>query len=83
MNVEVGKVGLNLDRSKIPERYAFAWFEEETKQDEPENQELFARGDYVLSAEGTFDVGVELMAAETGMSLHRAIAIASPPAERL
>ena len=27
----------------IPERYAFAWFEEATKQDEPELQVLFAR----------------------------------------
>jgi hypothetical protein len=43
VNEEVGKLGLQLDRSKIPERYAFAWFEEATKQDEPEIQELFAR----------------------------------------
>jgi hypothetical protein len=43
VNEEVEKLGLQLDRSKIPERYAFAWFEEATKQDEPEIQELFAR----------------------------------------
>lgn len=43
VNEEVGKFGLQLNRSKIPERYAFAWFEEATKQDEPEIQELFAR----------------------------------------
>ena len=43
VNEEVGKLGLQLDRSKIPEHYAFAWFEEATKQDEPEIQELFAR----------------------------------------
>jgi hypothetical protein len=43
VNEEVGKLGLQFDRSKIPERYAFSWFEEATKQDEPEIQELFAR----------------------------------------
>lgn len=43
VNAEVAKLGLKLDRSKIPERYAFAWFEEATKQDEPEIQKLFAR----------------------------------------
>lgn len=43
VNEEVGKLGLQLDRSKIPERYAIAWFEEATKQDEPEVQKLFAR----------------------------------------
>jgi len=36
-------LGLKVDRAKIPERYAIAWFEEATKQDEPEIQELFAR----------------------------------------
>lgn len=40
---EVKKEGLRLNASKIPERYAFAWFEEATKQDEPEIQILFAR----------------------------------------
>lgn len=34
--------GLKAVPTKIPERYAFAWFEEATKQDEPEIQELFA-----------------------------------------
>lgn len=43
VNREVRKLGLKLNHSKIPERYAFAWFEEATKQDEPEIQELFAR----------------------------------------
>lgn len=43
VNEEIGKLGLQLDRSKIPERYAFAWFDEATKQDEPEIQDLFAR----------------------------------------
>jgi hypothetical protein len=43
VNAEVSKLGLRLERSKIPERYAFAWFEEATKQDEPEIQQLFAR----------------------------------------
>jgi hypothetical protein len=32
-----------LDMSKIPERFAFGWFEEASKQDEPEIQELFAK----------------------------------------
>ena len=40
---ELRKAGLALNTSKIPERYAFAWFEEATKQDEPEIQALFAR----------------------------------------
>ena len=43
VNEEVVKLGLKLNQTKIPERYAFAWFEEATKQDEPEIQELFAR----------------------------------------
>ncbi|RST31294.1 hypothetical protein HMF7854_10945 [Sphingomonas ginkgonis] len=40
---EVGKLGLRLDRSSIPERYALSWFEEATKHAEPEIQVLFAR----------------------------------------
>lgn len=40
---EARRLGLALDNSRIPERYAFAWFEEATKQDEPELQLLFAR----------------------------------------
>ena len=43
VNDEIAKLDLQLDRSKIPERYAFAWFEEATKQDETEIQQLFAR----------------------------------------
>lgn len=37
------KAGLKINTAKVPERYAFAWFEEATKQDEPEIQALFAR----------------------------------------
>lgn len=40
---ELSQLGLKVDRSKVPERYALTWFEEATKQDEPEIQELFAR----------------------------------------
>lgn len=40
---EARRLGLKIDNSRIPERYAFAWFEEATKQDEPELQLLFAR----------------------------------------
>lgn len=40
---ELKRMGISLNHAKIPERYAFAWFEEATKQDEPEIQELFAR----------------------------------------
>ncbi|MBV2150170.1 DUF4393 domain-containing protein [Sphingobium sp. AS12] len=43
VNAELANVGLKLVPAKIPERYAFAWFEEATKQDEPEIQTLFAR----------------------------------------
>ncbi len=43
VNRELQKMGLRVDRSRIPERYAIAWFEEATKQDEPEIQALFAR----------------------------------------
>lgn len=42
-NEEAARLGLSLNVSRIPERYAFTWFEEATKQDEPELQELFAR----------------------------------------
>ena len=34
---------MKVDRTQIPERYAITWFEEATKQDEPEIQQLFAR----------------------------------------
>lgn len=43
VNDELDRMGLSLNNAKIPERYAFAWFDEATKQDEPEIQELFAR----------------------------------------
>jgi hypothetical protein len=43
VNEECAALGLKVDRAKIPERYAIAWFEEATKQDEPEIQTLFAR----------------------------------------
>jgi hypothetical protein len=42
-NEEARRLGLALNTARIPERYAFAWFEEATKQDEPELQDLFAR----------------------------------------
>lgn len=42
-NDEASRLGLALNTARIPERYAFAWFEEATKQDEPELQTLFAR----------------------------------------
>lgn len=40
---EIARLGLALDPARIPERYAFSWFEEATKQDEAEIQILFAR----------------------------------------
>lgn len=43
VNLELQKLGVKLDNARIPERYAFAWFEEGSKQDEPEIQSLFAR----------------------------------------
>lgn len=43
LHEEFKRLGVSLDNTKIPERYAFAWFDEATKQDEPEIQELFAR----------------------------------------
>jgi hypothetical protein len=42
-NEEAQRLGLRFRPEFIPERYAFAWFEEATKQDEPEIQVLFAR----------------------------------------
>lgn len=36
-------LGLKPDKNRIPERYAITWFEEATKQDEDEIQDLFAR----------------------------------------
>lgn len=43
VHAEVAALGLKVDRAQIPERYAITWFEEATKQDEPEIQQLFAR----------------------------------------
>jgi len=43
VTAEIAALGLKIDRTKIPERFAIAWFEEATKQDEPDIQELFAR----------------------------------------
>ena len=40
---EVTALGLKIDRAKVPDRYALTWFDEATKQDEPEIQDLFAR----------------------------------------
>lgn len=40
---EFDRLGLKPNMDKIPERFALTWFEEATKQDEPEIQELFAR----------------------------------------
>jgi Abortive infection alpha len=39
---EIKAKGLTLNVSRIPDSYAFTWFEEATKQDEPEIQTLFA-----------------------------------------
>lgn len=43
VNAELLASGLKLKESRIPDRYAFTWFEEATKQDKPELQTLFAR----------------------------------------
>lgn len=43
INAEAERLGLRVDTSRVPEKYAFSWFEEATKQDEPELQILFAR----------------------------------------
>jgi hypothetical protein len=40
---EAARLGLKLNAAKIPDKFAFAWFEEASKQDEPEIQVLFAR----------------------------------------
>ncbi|MEM7666343.1 MAG: Abi-alpha family protein [Pseudomonadota bacterium] len=40
---EFDKLGLKPDANRIPERYAITWFEEASKQDEDEIQDLFAR----------------------------------------
>lgn len=43
VNAELAALGLKSVPANIPERYAFAWFEEATKQDDEEIQTLFAR----------------------------------------
>lgn len=43
LSEEAARLGLRLSPSKIPEKFAFSWFEEASKQDEPELQILFAR----------------------------------------
>ncbi|HEY0311633.1 MAG TPA: hypothetical protein VGC56_03980 [Allosphingosinicella sp.] len=43
VTAELETMGLRLRHAQIPERYALAWFEEATKQDEEEIQVLFAR----------------------------------------
>ncbi|MCW2412924.1 MULTISPECIES: hypothetical protein [unclassified Sphingobium] len=43
VNEELAALGLKTVPTNIPERYAFAWFEEATKQDEDDIQILFAR----------------------------------------
>jgi len=53
---EVATLGLRVDKVKIPERYAITWFEEATKQDEAEIQQLFARL-LARAAAGDHDAG--------------------------
>lgn len=43
VGAEVASLHVGIDQARIPERYALVWFEEATKQDEPEIQQLFAR----------------------------------------
>ena len=43
LTAEADRLGLRINASKIPDKFAFSWFEEATKQDEPEIQILFAR----------------------------------------
>lgn len=43
IEAELKKAGVTLNTAKVPDRFAFAWFEEATKQDEDEIQELFAK----------------------------------------
>jgi hypothetical protein len=40
---ELKAAGVTLNHAKVPDRYAFAWFEEATKHDEDELQSLFAK----------------------------------------
>lgn len=43
VGTEFSALGVSFDQARVPERYALVWFEEATKQDEPEIQQLFAR----------------------------------------
>lgn len=43
LDEQLSAKGIKIDREQITDRYAFSWFEEATKQDEPELQDLFAR----------------------------------------
>lgn len=48
IQAELKKSGLKLNSAKVPDRFAFAWFEEATKQDEDEIQNIFANCLYRL-----------------------------------
>lgn len=43
LSSEIAKSGQQLDMSRIPDSFAFSWFEEATRQDQPEIQDLFAK----------------------------------------
>ncbi|WP_242152579.1 Abi-alpha family protein [Sphingomonas sp. BAUL-RG-20F-R05-02] len=43
LKAEADRLGLKMNAAKIPDKFAFTWFDEATKQDEPEIQVLFAR----------------------------------------
>lgn len=40
---QLAAAGLKINAAKVPDRFAFAWFEEATKQDEEEIQDIFAK----------------------------------------
>lgn len=39
---KLARTGVKIDTARVSERYAFTWFEEASKQDQPEIQDLFA-----------------------------------------
>jgi hypothetical protein len=43
LDAKLAAKNMKIERDKISDRYAFTWFEEASKQDEPEIQELFAQ----------------------------------------
>lgn len=43
LSATIAKTGQQVDVSRVPDSYAFGWFEEATKQDQPEIQLLFAK----------------------------------------